>query len=255
MPLDLGRVRALCFDVDGTLADTDDHLVMQLAAALDAVPLVSGRRAAQVARTLVMAAETPVNAAYGLLDRAGLDDKIHSLRTLVGRLRAQRRHLRTRSPDAADEVPHDMVPDVQAMLAALAPRYPMSVLSTGRTSRIEAFLVHHGVRPLISAVVGAETTPRMKPAADPLEFAARAMSVSPEACLMIGDTTVDIRTAVAAGAQSVGVLCGFGTERELRAAGADHILSTTSDLLALLAPSDDPLGGVSADPAASAPPS
>jgi FMN phosphatase YigB (HAD superfamily) len=32
MPLDLARIRALCFDVDGTIADTDDHLVAQLAA-------------------------------------------------------------------------------------------------------------------------------------------------------------------------------------------------------------------------------
>ena len=58
---------------------------------------------------------------------------------------------------------------------------------------------------------------------------------------MIGDTTIDIRTGVAAGAQSVGVLCGFGTEDELRATGAELVLRTTSDLLGVLRPSDDPL--------------
>jgi phosphoglycolate phosphatase-like HAD superfamily hydrolase len=45
MPLDLSRIRALCFDVDGTIADTDDHIVAQLAAALDKLPLVSGAAA------------------------------------------------------------------------------------------------------------------------------------------------------------------------------------------------------------------
>ena len=58
---------------------------------------------------------------------------------------------------------------------------------------------------------------------------------------MIGDTTIDIRTGVAAGAQTVGVLCGFGTEDELRKTGAELVLRTTSDLLGVLRPSDDPL--------------
>ena len=48
--------------------------------------------------------------------------------------------------------------------------------------------------------------------------------------------------AVSAGAQTVGVLCGFGTEAELRRTGAGLILRTTSDLLAILHPSEDTLG-------------
>ena len=80
MALDLSRVKALCFDVDGTIADTDDHIVAQLAAFLDTLPLVSGRRAERLARQTVMAAESPVNGAYGLLDRFGLDVPIARLR-------------------------------------------------------------------------------------------------------------------------------------------------------------------------------
>lgn len=71
MMLDLSRVRALCFDVDGTLADTDDHLVAQLAAVLDRVLLVSCRRAERMARQVVMASETPVNAGGA---ESGADD-------------------------------------------------------------------------------------------------------------------------------------------------------------------------------------
>jgi phosphoglycolate phosphatase-like HAD superfamily hydrolase len=56
------------------------------------------------------------------------------------------------------------------------------------------------------------------------------MGVRPQECLMIGDTTVDIRAGKAAGAQAVGVLCGFGEEAELRQLGADQILRSTSDL-------------------------
>ena len=243
MAVELSRVRALCFDVDGTIADTDDHLVAQLAAIIDAVPLVSGRRAERLARQAVMGAETPVNAAYAMLDRLGLDVPFYRLRN---RLRAVRGKAvdpaHTRNIEAVDEVPHDMMAGVQEMLLTLSGRYPMCTISTGTAPRVETFLTHYRVREHFTAVVGAQTTRRMKPHPDPLLFAAEAMGVDPAECLMIGDTTMDIRTGVAAGAQTVGVLCGFGTERELRQAGADLILRTTSDLLAVLAPAEDELG-------------
>jgi HAD superfamily hydrolase (TIGR01549 family) len=243
MPLDLSRIRALCFDVDGTIADTDDHLVAQLALMLDKVPLVSGRRAERLARQAVMGAETPVHGAYALLDRLGLDAPVSRLRA---RLKAARARgvdpAHTRNIEAVDEVPHDMMAGVQQMLKALAAHYPMCTITTGGAPRVERFLAHYGVRELFTAVVGAQTTRRMKPHPEPLFHAADAMGVRPDECLMIGDTTIDIRTGRSAGAQTVGVLCGFGTESELRRAGAGLILRTTSDLLAVLMPAEDPLG-------------
>ena len=243
MTLDRSRIRALCFDVDGTLADTDDHLVVRLAALLDALPLVSGRRAEKLARQAVMAAETPVHAAYAKLDELGLDMPIHALRE---RLQAIRRRgldpAHSRNPEAVDEVPHDMIAGVQDMIVALAAHFPMCTISTGGAPRVERFLRHYGVREHFVEVIGAQTTRRMKPHPEPLRYAAAAMKVAPAECLMIGDTTIDIRTGVAAGAQTIGVLCGFGTEDELRATGAQLILRTTSDLLAVLLPSEDPLG-------------
>lgn len=242
MALDLTRIRALCFDVDGTIADTDDHLVARLASLLVAVPGVSGRRSERVARQVVMGLETPVHGAYALLDQLGLDVPVSRLRT---RLKAIRQRgadpAHTRNPEAIDEVPHEMVAGVQEMLVILADHFPMCTISTGTAPRVERFLEHYGVRDLFQAVVGAQTTRRMKPHPEPLFYAAEAMRVDPAECLMVGDTTIDVRTGVAAGAQTVGVLCGFGTEAELRGAGAGLILRTTSDLLAILRPQDDPL--------------
>jgi HAD superfamily hydrolase (TIGR01549 family) len=242
MGLDFGRIRALCFDVDGTLADTDDHIVARLATWIDAVPLVSGRRAERVARQVVMAAETPVHGAYAKLDDLGWDVPLTRLRE---RLQAIKRRgvdpAHTRNPEAIDEVPHEMVPGVQEMLVALADRFPMCTISTGGAARVDRFLRHYGVREHFAAVIGAQTTARMKPHPEPLLYAAAQMGVAPHECLMIGDTTIDIRTGLAAQAQTVGVLCGFGTEDELRATGAHLVLRTTSDLLGVLAPAEDPL--------------
>ncbi len=243
MALDLSRVRALCFDVDGTIADTDDHLVAQLAALLDRVPGVSGRRAERLSRQVVMAAETPVHAAYALLDQLGLDVPVARLRARLAAVKAMGNDpAHTRNLEALDEVPHEMIAGVQSMLKKLAAHYPMCTISTGGAARIERFLEHYGVRGLFTRVIGAQTTQRMKPHPEPLLYAAEAMGVAPTECLMIGDTTIDIRTGLAAGAQTVGVLCGFGTESELRRTGAGMILRTTSDLLGVLMPTEDPLG-------------
>ncbi|MDX1420641.1 MAG: HAD-IA family hydrolase [Rubricoccaceae bacterium] len=242
MALDLDRVEALCFDVDGTLADTDNHLVQQIAELIAKLPFLSGREASRLARRVVMDAETPVNTVYGLSDRLGIDDELTQLRGHLDRLRPRR------NPKAADQVPHDMMAGVQEMLAALDGRYPMSTISTGGEARVEAFLDHYEVLDLFTVVVTAQTTDRMKPYPDPLVHAAAAMGVAPERVLMIGDTTVDMQTAQAAGAQAVGVLCGFGTEDELRREGAALILETTSDLLPVLMPEEDSLDAESAVP-------
>ena len=54
MPLDPTRIRAICFDVDGTLSDTDDQLVGRIAAFLGRLPLLSGGSAELLARRIVM---------------------------------------------------------------------------------------------------------------------------------------------------------------------------------------------------------
>jgi HAD superfamily hydrolase (TIGR01549 family) len=243
MSLDLTRIQALCFDVDGTIADTDDHLVAQLAGLLDKVPLVSGRRGEKLARQAVMSLETPVHGAYAWLDRLGLDVPAQRLRDRMKALKARQADpAHTRNPEAIDEVPHDMVAGVQEMLHKLAAHYPMCTISTGGAPRVERFLEHFGVRELFKVVVGSQTTRRMKPHPEPLLYAAQVMGVDPKACVMIGDTTIDMRCGRLAGAQTVGVLCGFGTQAELKEAGANLILRTTSDLLGILKPEQDTLG-------------
>jgi phosphoglycolate phosphatase len=51
---------------------------------------------------------------------------------------------------------------------------------------------------------------------------------------MVGDTTVDIRAGIAAKAQTVGVLCGFGEREELLRAGAHLILESPASLAGVL---------------------
>ena len=74
MPLDITRIRALCFDVDGTLSDTDDRYVQKVAGWLRPIRFLLPRRdCLRSARKMVMVTETPATIFFGIPDR--LDQK------------------------------------------------------------------------------------------------------------------------------------------------------------------------------------
>jgi HAD superfamily hydrolase (TIGR01509 family) len=220
MPLDLSRIHALCFDIDGTLRDTDDQLVLQLAKLLRPVRFLFPQHDTQVyARRFVMTLDEPGNFLKGLSDTWGLDGPLARLGDRFGK-----------PCDQPKTRPPLIVPGVAEMLAALSQRYPLAVVSTRGQRSTQIFLDCHNLTSLFQVIVTGQTTEHTKPYPDPILFAAERMSVPAEHCLMIGDTTVDIRAGRAAGAQTVGVLCGFGQAAELARAGADLILPTTAAL-------------------------
>lgn len=227
MPFDPSRVRAICFDVDGTLSDTDDQLVGRIAEFLTKLPFLSGRHSKQLARRIVMDAETPVNTVYGLADRLGIDDELAQVRGFLDEIRGA-------GPPTEDE--HLVVPGIDEMIERLASHYPMCAISTGGAERVAHFFDTFGLRPYFTELVTAQTTERMKPYPDPVHYAAERMGVTAAECVMIGDTVVDMLAGKSAGAQTIGVLCGFGTEDELRRDGAQHIVDATPDVVDLLLP-------------------
>lgn len=225
MPLDLLRIRAICFDIDGTLSDTDDEWIQGLEKHLR--PLLFFLSPAHIhalARWLIMSSETPGNWLFEVLDRLNLDQWIH-------RMSQQMRGKRPLSPPR-----FRLIPGVPILLHNLYHHYPLAIVSARDESTTLAFLDRYTLRHFFRVVVTAQTTPHTKPLPDPLIWAANAIGVEPHECLMVGDTPPDIRAGRAAGAQTVGVLCGFGSERELRRAGADLILPSPVHLLALLPP-------------------
>ncbi len=98
------------------------------------------------------------------------------------------------------------------MLAWLHLHYPLAIVSARGERTTYEFLDRFELTPYFKVIATAQTTPHTKPYPDPILWVARQMKVPPEACLMVGDTTVDIRAGKAAGAQTAAVLCGFGEE-------------------------------------------
>ena len=216
MTLDVSRIRALCFDVDGTLSDTDDLYAQNVTRFL---PRFLFRDPERIARRFVMWIESPGNALMGIPDRFGLDNELAALVDWTSR------HRPRRAPTS-----FLLVPGVDALLARLHGRFPMAVVSARDERGTRAFLDHFNLTQYFDVIVTALTAAHTKPYPDPIIFVAQKMGVAPESCLMIGDTTVDMCAGKSAGAQTVGVLCGFGEEAELKRKGADLILKSTPEV-------------------------
>lgn len=224
MALDLSRIKAICFDVDGTLSDTDDKWVGSLEQRLRLLRWMFPHGDARpFSRWAIMCTESPANLVYHLLDRVNLDLQVGRIFNYLSR----RKKARTS---------HGfwVIKGVQEMVGSLSQHYPLAVVSARDQAGTEAFLEQFQLRGNFRAIASAFTCRYTKPFPDPVIWAAAQMGVAPEECLMVGDTTVDIRAGKSAGAQTVGVLCGFGAEVELRRAGADLILPHTAQLVETL---------------------
>lgn len=223
MPIDVARVKAICFDVDGTLIDTDDQFVLKLTRYLSPIRLfLRQRNTLKIARRVVMFTEGPGNWVYSLADRMGLDGRIVSIGDRFYEMGI-----------GGHAEPYFLVPGVREMLVDLKAHFPLSIISARGYKSTLRFLSQFELVPFFSAIVTGQTCVHTKPYPDPVEWAAMQMGVTPTDCLVIGDTVFDIMMGKKAGAQTVGVLCGFGEERELRQAGADLILENTVDVLDL----------------------
>lgn len=220
MTLQIERIQALCFDIDGTLSDTDDTYVAKVTRWLRPGRfLLDNRDEYQLARRLIMGLETPGNYLHGISDRLGLDH-------LLGRWS----NFLVERGWQSMEHKFILMPGVRELLTELHGNFPMAIVSARGAQTAQAFLDQHELTDFFQVIVTGQTVRYTKPFPDPILYAAKQMGVTAEACLMIGDTTVDILAGKAAGAQTVGVLCGFGEAAELERAGANLILAHTREL-------------------------
>ena len=220
--IDSSKIKAILFDVDGTLSDTDDRMVDRVAKSLIPVSwFFKSRNPKKFARRLVMAVETPGNFLYHLADRFGVD-------AYLGKY-----YKRLTSRGIGKRVGKEkfwIIPGVREMLQDLVEHYPMGVVSARDGASTREFLDYFELTSYFRVIVTAQTCHHTKPFPDPIIYAAEALGVAVDRCVMVGDTIVDIQSGKSAGTQTVGVLCGFGTEKELKRRGADMILSSTAKL-------------------------
>ena len=119
---------------------------------------------------------------------------------------------------------------VDTTLRTLARTYTLAVASNKPATWVESIVTHHHWDEIMAVVAGPETVGAHKPAPQMIEYISKKTGLPLAETLMIGDMTVDIETAHAAGIPVIAVTTGAASEEILSAAGPSEILSSVNDL-------------------------
>lgn len=210
--------RLVIFDLDGTLLNTIDDLAVAVNYALG-----------QCGYPLHDVCEYPMFVGNGiskLLERA-LPEEVRS-EAVMQRMRQLFLYYYDEH-NAVYTRPYEGIAD---LLECLCRRGVMlAVASNKYQSATEALVAHYFPAIKFVAVLGQRDNVPVKPHPAIVNDILSIADVAPDEVLYVGDSDVDMRTAIAAGVPSVGVTWGFRSEDNLRAAGACHIIHRAEELL------------------------
>lgn len=209
------RFHTVLFDLDGTLADTIPLIVASYQHAFRTVlsqDVDEARARAWIGRPLLPALLEEAPEHGHELDRVYREWNLANTSSLIRRYAG--------------------VPELLAALAEAGVRTAVATSKRRETARLA--LQGVGIDHLVDVVAGLEDTERHKPEPDPLLHAAASLGVDPRDCAYVGDATVDVLAARAAGMSAVAVTWGAGERSALAATGPDAVVDTVPQLAAYL---------------------
>ena len=215
--------RAVLFDIDGTLVDSNyAHVDAWVKAFRDVGHPVDAWRV-----------HRSIGKDSALLVRGLLGDDVDE--DLVERVKdAHTEHYASHLGETTDL---HVLAGATELLAELARRGHQVVLATSAPEEELAFLRELlDVEDALWAVTSSEDVDTAKPDPGIVEVALERAGVAPDRAVMVGDATWDVEAAARAGVASVGVLTGGFSREELTDAGAQV---TYDDVAALLAALDE----------------
>lgn len=200
-------VEAILFDLDGTLIETDDALA-------GTMPGEKGR----ARRALTLGAWRTAERTQRLLDHLGLDDEADRLREWV----------EDRIPAVLDVTEIPAVEGMREAVQKLSRRYRLALLTSRSRREAIRWLEHHGLADAFAVITANDDVHYRKPDPEGVLRTAEALNLPPNRCVVVGDTADDLEAAERAGALSIAVLSGLGTEQEL--AQADMRVASVAEL-------------------------
>jgi 2-phosphoglycolate phosphatase len=211
-------VRAVLFDLDGTLADT----APDLARALNRVRAANGLAPvpAEITRPCTSSgARGLLKVGFGL--NPG-DERYDALRLQFLDFYAAEICIDTRLFDGMAELLARFDQD----------RMPWGVV-TNKAERLTLLLLQGlNLAGRAACIVGGDTTARAKPHPDPLLHAAAALQLPPSACLYVGDDLRDVQSARAAGMRALAARYGYlGDGGPIESWQADAIIDHPREVL------------------------
>lgn len=211
-------LRAVLFDLDGTLLDTAPDMIGALNA------LRNEHRLAELPASRVRPA---VSHGSARLVQLGFPDAVDSaaLQRRFLEIYAARLSLETRLFEGMDSV-----------LEQLASRGLSVGIVTNKPARLtEALLGDLELRARFACVVSGDSLAERKPHPLPMLHAASLAGVAAEECVYVGDAQRDVQAAHAAGMQALVATYGYlGEDDDHRSWGAEAFIERPLDLIAWL---------------------
>lgn len=214
------RYKAVVFDLDGTLLNTLDDIA-------DGMNHVLAEKGLPVHP--VEAYKYFVGSGVGnLVRRALLPDSPPELADEAGEA-----YVKYYAEHSADKTrPYDGILPMLRRLNQLD--IPIAVLSNKTHTAALAVVAQYFEGVSFAAVLGERQGVPIKPDPAGARELADYIGVAPGEILYLGDTSVDMQTAVNAGMTPVGVLWGFRKRDELEENGAAHIIGAPEELFRLI---------------------
>ncbi|MGW5960516.1 HAD family hydrolase [Methylorubrum thiocyanatum] len=211
------RIKAVVFDIDGTLLDSVDLHARAWVEAFAHFGIET--QEAEVRRQIGKGGDQllPVFVDEARLAREG--EAIESYRSDL----FKRSYLSQAKP----------FPAVKALLSHVRDAgQTVALASSGKADEVENYQKILGITGLVDVVTTSDDADRSKPHPDIFEAVLDKLpGLSKQAVMVVGDTPYDAQAAARAGLSTIGVLCGGFPEAELSAAGCVAIYRDPQDLL------------------------
>ncbi|MCW7546819.1 MULTISPECIES: phosphoglycolate phosphatase [Photorhabdus] len=219
----LKGIRAIAFDLDGTLVDSAGGL----ADALDQALLAKGLPAAGKERVAAWVG----NGADIMVERALTWARVK----LTAQLHKETRELFDRFYETTVTTGSQLFPEVKVTLAELAKHnLPMGIITNKPTPFIAPLLASLGISEYFSLVLGGDDVKEKKPHPAPIYLTMGTFGLRKEELLFVGDSRNDILAAQAAGCPCVGLTYGYNYGESIALSNPDCILTNFSDLLSTI---------------------
>jgi phosphoglycolate phosphatase len=213
--------KGIIFDLDGTLLDT----LQDIADSMNAVLKAAGypERPLDNYRYYVGEGITP-------LVRNALEDIVRPEKEIL--FLAEEMESLYRLNYAKQTKPYEGIGELLGLLCNMPLR--LGVLSNKPDAFTKKMVELYFPETCFETVRGAQAGVPKKPDPSAALAVADQWALNPAEILFVGDSRIDMETAVNAGMAAVGVLWGFRDETELRQYGADYILRSPAELMDIL---------------------